>query len=394
MPDMPTLSQSQDEVLQGLRDWIGKALKKAEERLERLSKKKKKSEEEENHIPPIVLSWSDPDGQEKVVYEFDFEEMNEAGGVLPIAEKLYAIALRDAVALGEKQTYFVTLEKFPGRFPLVFLGEEDGDFDDPAGEGEDDPDVEEPEDPPGRGMSFGGGGGGGAGFGGSPGVGRVPIFDYVEWAKVRTQHEQAMMKDVRLERQEVFRMMRSTIQELSETVQSYNKEHARARVELEELISQRHVRDLDHKNVLLGEERKEKAFQMLEPFARAMAVKLMGPAAMMGENSQTMAQLFESVFSTLTPEQFQKLQTVLSPEQIQNIGQLFDTIKNLEDQRTAQTKKVAERVNGVGPHPASPNANGAANGANGHAHRTNPQSSAAGPFSEEADAAVGAAAKQ
>lgn len=337
MPNAPDAPMSADETMQELSAWVGKAISKVEERLNRKKKKSRQSDSEEE-FPPLMLRWADPGGDEKDVHALDQEELQGLGGSLAIAQKLYAIASRDASSLGDKQAYFVSIDGFPGRFPLVFddgMGDDMGDDELPDGDGEDD---DEPHGPiPSRfgppGMSPNGG---------APG--RIPVYDYVEWAKNRHTHEQMLMKDGRMLVQEVLRTQRQVITELSETVRNQDKTHVQLRIALEEMLDRKHQRDLEMRRLGHSEERKEKAIQMLEPFGRAIAVKLMGPAAAQGENGQSLFGLLSSVFDSFDEDQLKKMLMTgdvhLSPMQRQHLAELFVTMKNMEQPKAPSPNGV------------------------------------------------------
>lgn len=360
MPNAPDAPMSADETMTELSQWISKALSKVEERLAKKKKKARGSDNTEEEFPPLVLRWSDPSGDEKDVHALDEEEMQGLGGSLAIAQKLYAIASRDASSLGDKQAYFVTIDGFPGRFPLVFddgLGEgDDLDGEIPSGPGgEGDEDDEDDEDGgSSRGMMASRYGGGGRMVGG------IPDFELVGWAKARHQHEQMLMKENRLLVQETLRAQRQVIAELSETVRNQDKTHVSLRVALEEMLDRKHARELEMRRLGFAEERKEKAIQMLEPFARSIAVKLMGPAAAAGENGQTLYGLLNAVFDSFTEEQLQGIlsggHVSLTPMQRQHLAELFVTMKNLEEQKR-HANGFANAGNGA-----------AANGVSGAAH--------------------------
>jgi hypothetical protein len=175
-------------------------------------------------------------------------------------------------------------------------------------------------------------------------MGRVPVEGWVEYAKLRDKHEQFLYEASISERRDMHKLLQRVISEQQETIRHFEKERSKERIMIDDLLSTKHIRDLELSKMQKSEDRKDEALGLLKPWAHSVGARLLGPKAIPKDVVPLLNQ-FEAVFSTFTQEQFSELSTSgkleLSPRQRQEIVGLFSTLMNLSEQAKAQKAKEA-----------------------------------------------------
>jgi len=257
----------------------------------------------------------------------DTVDASEVESLEALAEKVYEIAENDAERSNNSH-YAVKIDGVEARYSLLFAVD----------------DVSSEERPPSRGNS----GDDGGGYRNVQGMSRgIPVEGWVQYAKQRDQHEQFLYDASLGERREVYKLMQRVITEQQETIRGYEKERSRERVLIEELMSSKHIRDLEVSRIQKEEGRKDEALNLLKPWAHSIGARLLGPKAVPNDVIPVLEQIL-AVFSTFTPDQVQSLASTgelkLSGRQKQEVMGLFSTVVNLNEQ--AMKENQANGANG------------------------------------------------
>jgi hypothetical protein len=197
-------------------------------------------------------------------------------------------------------------------------------------------------------MRYGMGSSGPGGFGGPPG--RMPVEGWVKFNEQTLRHNEMLFEATIRERAEVFKLFKSQIQEQHETIRFMERERAKEKLLAEELMSAKHLRDIELRRIEKAEERKDEALGLVKPWAHSISARILGPGAV-SKDMAPLLDMFEAVFGTFTPEQLQAIMAsdIFTSRQKQELGGLFSTIMNLREQAVAaqaQSKSSAIVPNG------------------------------------------------
>jgi hypothetical protein len=270
-----------------------------------------------------------------VVQRIDLSD--DVGSIDALASKIYETAAKDAETIGGGN-YFVTIDGAEGRHPLMFTLEESSE-ENGGGEGGSENSRRMTNWSP-------------AGPGG-----RIPVESWVQFNNQTLKHNEFLFEASIRERSDVFSLFKKQIQEQHETIRFLEKERAKERVLIEELMSAKHMRDMEVAKMEKAESRKDEALGLLKPWAHSVSARLLGPGAVT-KDVMPLLDMFEAVFSTFTPEQFQAIMSsdLFSQRQKQELAGIFSTIMNLKEQQAGGGGAGKNHQ----PNPTSPTNNGQA----------------------------------
>lgn len=96
----------------------------------------------------------------------------------------------------------------------------------------------------------------------------------------------------------------------------------------EDLLSQKHERDLVNAREAQNFELQQEAIQQFKPFIPILLNKLSGGKFMLPSGQENgLTKAFQSFFDTVSPEQIDTLQNVLKPNQLALLGELMNSVQ-------------------------------------------------------------------
>jgi uncharacterized spore protein YtfJ len=216
----------------------------------------------------------------------------------------------------------------------------------------------------------GGGGGGGGGFsrpmmgGGMGGMGgggypsenpaAIILQSMVQDKTVQLAHNERLLDLAISGQTDMMRMMKSVVAEQHETLRTYEKERVKSFVLLEEMTSKKHERDMELSKQVKTEERKDKAWGLVEPMALSVAARFFGGKGVPAEMSP-IVNMMSSAFSNMDGERLQKIVTsgLFKQEEMMAMMEMFKILKQIEEEAAAKKAAAANSSNGVATNGAT-----------------------------------------
>jgi len=166
------------------------------------------------------------------------------------------------------------------------------------------------------------------------------------------RHTEALMRSHTLGAQQTHNTLSLENERLRARLDALEGRHFETVALQEELISQRHVRDLESMRAVAGEKRKEAALRtvstLLPAIVPAVAHKLLGSAAGPDTPADTAPKtdpIIGALANSITDEQRMALARVLRPEQVAALGMLFQRHGAKDPKRDPGTSGTPSNVN-------------------------------------------------